>query len=357
MKILYITNAVNGPNGLERVLSIKTAFFIRNYHYEVSILVLNAGHVQPFYEFDEQIHFFSIVVKGDFLTYFKSYLNGVQKTVDFFQPDIISVCDDGMKAFLIPVFLKTSAKLVYERHASIYLNTKQNIIGKVARWFMRKLAQKFDQFIVLTSGNSREWNNKNVVIIPNPVSFFSSAENPLNQKKVIAVGSHTHNKGYDRLLSIWKKASADFRAWNLYIYGKVDDNQTYIKQAKQMQIANVFFEEPVKHIQNVYEHSSILVLPSRTEGFGMVLIEAMASGVPCVSFNCPSGPADIIRDGEDGFLVENNNENLFELKLKELMQDDSKRIEMGREARENVKRFSMHSVAKKWEHLFSTLTR
>lgn len=357
MKILYITNAVNGPNGLERVLSIKTAFFIRNYHYEVSILVLNDGHVQPFYEFDEHIHFFSILVQEGILTYFKNYVNGVQKVVDFFQPDIISICDDGIKAFLLPRFLKTSAKLVYERHASIYFNTKRNRIGRMARWLMRKLAIKFDRFIVLTSGNASEWNLKNVEIIPNPVSFFSSFENPLNQKKVIAVGSHSYNKGYDRLLTIWKNVNVDFPDWNLYIYGKVDDAQTYIKQVRQMQIANIFFENPVKQIQDVYEHSSLLVLPSRTEGFGMVLIEAMACGVPCVSFNCPSGPADIIRDGEDGFLVEDNNLSLFEFKLKELMHNDSKRMEMGLAARENVRRFSMHSIAEKWNDLFLTLIK
>ena len=101
--------------------------------------------------------------------------------------------------------------------------------------------------------------------------------------------------------------------------------------------------------------ASIYALSSRFEGFGMVLVEAMICGVPCVSFDCPCGPSDIIKNGEDGFLVENDNIGLFASKLSILIEDANKRKMMGRKAKENVKRYLPEKILSQWDELFKSI--
>lgn len=355
MKLLYITNGINGSGGLERVLSVKASGLAEKQGYDVHILGLNQGNEKPFYEFSPKIKFESILVAGNPLQYWKSYKKGIQNVVDEIQPDVISVCDDGLKGFFIPSFLKTKAKIIYERHASIRLNTNKTLKGKLMQGLMQRQVGKFDKFIVLTKGNVKEWKASNLMVIPNPLSFESIIENPLNQKRIIAVGSHSFNKGYDLLVQIWKNIEKDFPDWQLDVYGKIDTGKTFLKMAEESGLKNIRFHPPVQNIQAEYENSSVLVLPSRSEGFGMVLVEAMACGLPCVAFDCPSGPGDIISHKQDGFLIPPNNLSLFEQNLSTLMTDEVKRLEFGRRAKENVRRFQVSEILTQWDQLFKSL--
>lgn len=355
MKLLYITNGINGSGGLERVLSVKASLLAEEFGYDITILSLNNGHLHLFYGFSSKIRMRSTAVGGSALTYFTAYRKGLQEAVNDIRPDIISVCDDGLKGFFVPDFIETSAKIIYERHASIALNTGASLKGRVTAALMRRQVSKFARFIVLTPGNIKEWNQPNVIAIPNPLSFISSVENPLDQKRVIAVGSHSRNKGYDLLLTIWKNIESDFPGWRLEIFGRPDPQKTYTRMSEALKLKKLTFHAPVPTIQQEYENSSILVLPSRSEGFGMVLIEAMACGVPCVAFNCPSGPGDIVSDGEDGYLIPALDTENFEKKLRRLMHDDGLRQSMGKTARKNSERYGAREIVQQWDQLFKSI--
>jgi glycosyltransferase involved in cell wall biosynthesis len=218
------------------------------------------------------------------------------------------------------------------------------------------LAKDFSKFIVLTEGNKNEWKLKNLQVIPNPLPFFSAEKSSLENKKVIAVGKQSYQKSYDRLLKSWALLGKEFKDWELHIYGKFDENLGLENLAKDLKIQNqVYFHLPEKKIEEKYAESSIFVLSSRYEGFGMVLIEAMSFGIPCVSFDCNYGPSDIIKDNEDGFLIKNGDEKDFAQKLQELMRDENLRKEMGEKARVNVERFLPENVVKKWDELFKKI--
>lgn len=357
MKLLYITNGINGAGGLERVISVKASLLAEEFGYEVTILTLNETDIRPFYEFSPKIKMRSVAVGGNPFAYFRSYRKGLQEAVNAIQPDIISVCDDGLKGFFVPDLIKTHAKIIYERHASIALNTGSSLRGRLTAALMQRQVSKFDKFIVLTPGNIKEWNHPNVMAIPNPLSFEGCAENALDQKRVIAVGSHSRNKGYDLLLTIWKNIETDFPGWRLEIFGRPDTQQTYSRMSEELQLKQVIFHAPVHTIQHEYENSSILVLPSRSEGFGMVLIEAMTCGVPCVAFDCPSGPGDIVSHGEDGYLIPALNTAEFEKQLRKLMTGDGLRKSMGINARKNSQRYSVRKVVHQWDELFKKLIK
>jgi glycosyltransferase involved in cell wall biosynthesis len=144
--------------------------------------------------------------------------------------------------------------------------------------------------------------------------------------------------------------------WQLEIYGKSSAEFDLNAQIKALDLgATVKLYKPTRSIQEKYLDASIYALPSRSEGFGMVLIEAMACGLPCVAFDCPSGPADIIRDNEDGFLIENAAISAFAKKLELLMKNETLRLQMGAKAYQNVLRYQPDTVVKQWDELFKEL--
>lgn len=364
MRLLYITNGLNGSGGLERVLSVKASYFAEKMGYEVHIVCLNDSHQNLFYDFSSKIQLHSISVYGNPLAYVKSYVSGLQRVVSQVQPDVILVCDDGLKAFFLPSVLKTTAKMVYERHVSKLISVGRGAsflkktVAQLQFSFMNVLAKRYDKFVVLTNENKKEWPLQNIEVISNPLSFYPNTSSSLLEKKVIAVGKQSHQKGYDLLLQAWQKVVAQQPEWHLEIYGKKDISEGLEVQASSLGIASqVRFFEPEKDIVAKYLSASVYVMSSRYEGFGMVLIEAMACGVPCVSFDCPHGPSDIIADGEDGYLVSNGDVDLLAEKLLLLIENDALRIKMGQKAKIAVKRFLPETICQQWDTLFKTLVR
>ena len=361
--LLYITNAIDGSGGLERVLSVKTKVLAEDYGYDIHVVTLNQkSKTDLFFSFSEKIIQHNLEVSGNTIQYISKYISGIKKVVSEIKPNIILVCDDGLKAFFLPQILGNKIPIIYERHVSKLIEISENqgfikgVFTKLKFSLMDFLAKDFSKFIVLTEGNKNEWKLKNLQVIPNPLPFFPAEKSSLENKKVIAVGKQSYQKSYDRLLKSWALLGKEFKDWELHIYGKFDENLGLENLAKDLKIQNqVYFHLPEKNIEEKYAESSIFVLSSRYEGFGMVLIEAMSFGIPCVSFDCNYGPSDIIKDGEDGFLIKNGDEKDFAQKLQELMKDENLRKEMGGKARENVGRFLPENVVKKWDELFKKI--
>ncbi|WP_308991947.1 glycosyltransferase family 4 protein [Mariniflexile litorale] len=363
MKLLYITNQISAAAGLERVLSIKASALADTLGYEVHIITLNQGNQELFYKFSDKIIHHDLNINNSKIGYLFNYIKKIKATVKEINPDVISVCDDGLKGFYLPIILKKKYPIIYERHASKYISLnskgwKQKLKLQLQSKLMQWGAKSFDAFIVLTKSNVKEWKLSNIRVIPNPLSFYPSETSSLLNKKVIAVGSHYHQKGFDMLLHIWATLSPQFPDWELNIYGQIDTQETYLKLAKKLKInQHVHFHMPVKNIGDKYQEASIYAMTSRSEGFGMVLIEAMAYGVPCVSFDCPSGPRDIISNNNDGFLIPPENETLFAEKLKLLMSNKQTRLKMGECARTASKNYLPNQIILQWDALFKMLTK
>ena len=256
IKLLYITNSIKGAAGLERVLSIKASYLAEKLNYEVHILVLNDTNLPNFYDFSPKIKIHSIAVFGNPVSYAAKYISGIKATIKNVKPNIISVCDDGLKAFFIPKFI-TTIPIIYERHVSkiIELGVNPTFTTKCKTKFkftlMNYLANSFDKFVVLTQDNLNEWNLKNTIVISNPLSFYPEGSSTLQNKKVIAVGKQGIQKGYDRLLNSWKIISEKHPTWQLSIYGAFENDKKLLHQAQNLKIEDsVQFLEPVKNIED-----------------------------------------------------------------------------------------------------------
>lgn len=358
IKILYITNGITGPGGLERVLSIKASYLADKLNYDVHIMTLNEEGKSNFYQFSPKIKIHTITTSNNKIQYFFQYITGIRRIVNKLSPDVISVCDDGLKGFFIPKLLNNNMKIIYERHVSKLIETNNNqcyskkSLIKVKWALMEKLAKKFDRFIVLTEGNKKEWRSlKNITVISNPLPFKSNEISTHKSKIAICVGKISYQKGQDILVKAWEKVHEQHPDWELHLYGNENTKFLNTKKLKN----NIIFFPPEKEIQKKYFNSSIYVMSSRFEGFGMVLIEAMEFGVPCVSFNCDYGPSDIIQDGTDGFLVERENPQELAEKIIVLIENEELRKQMGRKAKENVRRYSPEIIIKQWDGLFKSL--
>lgn len=358
-KLLYITNGISGSGGLERVLSIKTDYLQRIYGYSITILTLNEFDASNFFEFNAQIEVVSMKVEGNPLKYIYHYIKNIKKNVNEINPDLICVCDDGLKGFFIPTILRKKYPIIYERHVSkiIELGENPNFVKKAITnlkfFLMNKLAKTFTKFIVLTEDNKKEWQLDTIEVIPNPLSFYPEDSSSLDKKNVLAVGKQSYQKGYDRLLNVWSIVQKEYPDWELNIYGTIHPENKYKKIAENLKIENsVNFFPANKNIEEIYLNSSIYVMSSRFEGFGMVLIEAMACGVPCVTFDCPYGPSNIVQNDVDGFVIENGNIEKLAFALIELISNESKRLKFGKNAKINSKKYLPENIMSIWNNLF-----
>lgn len=353
MKLLYITNGINGIGGLERVLSIKASYFAEELKYEVHIITLNEPEVAAFYKFSELITVHRVMASGKAVSYLKSYMREINRVVMMVQPDIISVCDDGLKGLYVPLWIKKgNAGLIYERHASMRLNH-----SKVQSLLMKLGGLMYDKVVVLTQYNLTEWLGNNQIVIPNPISFLPQEKATLKDKRIICVGSISHNKGYDLLIEAWNRIVKDCPGWKIDIFGR-GDIAKYQKMIDDYHLQDsICFCGPTDQVQEEMLRSSFLVLPSRSEGFGMVLIEAMACGLPCVAFDCPCGPRDIVLDGKNGLLVPPENAVLLAESMKKMIQNSALLEEMATFAPLSVSKYEIASVAQCWQGLFMALMK
>ena len=170
------------------------------------------------------------------------------------------------------------------------------------------------------------------------------------------MGRLTEQKGFDLLIPIWKIVSESYPDWRLVIVGEGEQKAMLEEEIRIRNLRERVEIRPfTRSIVPVYLESSVYVMPSRYEGFPMVLIEAMACGLPVVSFTCPSGPTEIIREGKNGFLVPVGDYDLFARRICQLIEDIRLREQMSKEAILDSGRFTEDQIMKKWDHLFKTL--
>ena len=377
MKILYAVEAVNLSGGYDRVI-IEKANYLAEHGFDVIITVASHALAEPCYEISEKVRLVDFGIDfhqqyGHHLFYrafiyfvmMRRYRRALKELLLFERPDIL-ITTLGREIDFITKIHDGSVKIGESHIAKNYVRNlhlmeqngiAQRMIARLWRRKMDKLVGQLDALVLLTQHDADSWSGlTRTVVIPNSLPFFPEKPSTCNQKQVIFVGRLNEQKGLEYLVKTWEHVHQKHKDWILQIYGDGDQRDLLHRLIREAKMEDtVIVNQPTRQIMDRYLESSIFLLTSRFEGFGMVLIEAMACGVPVVSFDCPWGPADIIKNGEDGFLVEYLNTTEAAEKVVQLIESPELRMKMSIRARENVQRYSRNTVMKQWIELFYSL--
>jgi glycosyltransferase involved in cell wall biosynthesis len=193
-----------------------------------------------------------------------------------------------------------------------------------------------------------------VECMPNGVADLGTRRAPLDAKVVIAAGRVTRQKGFDRLLPVWARVAEQHPGWELRIFGSGSATRRLRRQIARLGIADsAHLMGFTPRLHEELAEASVYVMSSRREGFPMVLLEAMGVGLPVVSFDCPTGPRDIVREGVDGHVVPNGDRDALAAALSGLMADPGRRKAYGAAAVERVRDYDIVRIAARWESLFA----
>ena len=377
LKIVYCTPALYMAGGVERVLTLKANYFAEHFGYDITIILTEGKDKPLFYPLSDRIKIVNLdvnfeelwtcsFVKKVFVYLSKQRIFKKRLTAELMRirPDITVSLLRREINFINDI--KDGSKKIGELHVNRanYRNFEDcdaNFIKNLfAKFWMCSLVshlKQLDKFIVLTEEDKASWTElSNVEVIPDPLAFDVAEVSPLKAKRVIAVGRYVYQKGFDLLLQAWAKIEKQFPDWELAIYG-MGDRSPYENLAKQLGVDmnRCHLNGSTQNIRKEYLESSLFVFSSRFEGFGMVLIEAMACGLPVVSFDCPCGPKDIVSHDEDGLLVPSGDIDKLADELSVVMSNESLIRKMSKTAVIHSKRFRLDRISLRWKLLFDRL--
>ncbi|PHR69109.1 MAG: hypothetical protein COA67_11200 [Lutibacter sp.] len=376
MKLVYCIGYLGKPGGTEKVLANKANYMVDKLGYEVEILIADQKNHSLYYDFNPKIKIHDMKISKinnrktiPVVTFIKNIFKLREiysKKLNEINPDVILVLERGYHDFVIPYINKKIPK-IREFHFSLgavdskvkILSFIQKVKYKIIYSFIYKQFPLYDKVVLLTEKDENEpfYNNVKTTVIPNMIENFPEDISELNSQKVISIGSmEDDRKGFLKQIEIWRKISINHPKWILNIYGEGKQRKKYIDVVKQNKLeTKIIFHGKSTEIPVKLNESSIFIFTSEAEGLPMVLIEALTNGLPCVSYDCPTGPSDIISNEEDGYIININDEKMFIEKLELLMNNIELRRKLGDNARKNSIRFLPENVMPLWQKLFEEL--
>ena len=213
-------------------------------------------------------------------------------------------------------------------------------------------------YLVLVSKSLQEFYNKELmnarcecVYIPNVIDKIPEKSALLNNKRLISVGRLSPEKGFMDLLKMYVILHKDYPEWKLDIIGDGVEKEKlaqFIKEHELEEVVTLHGFRDKEYIDKMLHESSIYLLTSFTESFGIVLIEAMSHGVPCIAFNSAEGARELIQSGKNGYLIKNRSYTAFLKKVKDLINSKEDRRKIGKVSREGVKQYTCEVVSEQW---------
>lgn len=377
MKLIYCTHSTYNPGGMERVLLNKVTYLSQLPGWEVAVVTTDQHQRPPFYPFPEKVRMTDLGInysedneKGawkkitGYLRKRKEHKRKLTALLLKEKPDMVVSLYPSESSFIPDI--KDGSKKVLELHYCKFFRLqygRKGLLGwidKLRTWQDERIVRRFDKFVVLTNEDKGYWGNlPNIEVIPNAAMHVSDAYSGVMNKRVIAVGRLDYQKGFDRLIQAWElvQHTGRFTGWKLDIFGQGEWQEMLQQMIDKAGLQDtVRLNRPTKQIGEEYVKSDMLVMSSNYEGFPMVMIEAMACGLPVVSFDYKCGPKDIIRDGVNGVLVPNGDIQALADSMMEVMGDEAYRKMLSQNARKVVDTYSEQAVMSQWIRLFTSIT-
>lgn len=347
-KLTFQINNMGIAGGAERVVAIWSNYLVNN-NYKISIATENGK--DAFYDLDtkvdmEELNYFSFIKFLPIIRLFIFY-----KFLKSREDNETIVFHKYIPTHSIYIFrrlgLFKNLNLVYFAHGG----TSQ-FINFYKKHQTKKIFRAYDKVICLFEDldlQSKLIEKDKIVIISNPVAINLKEISDINSKKILAVGRLAHQKGYDMLLDSWKIVNKELKDIELIIVGSGELEEDLKQQCENYKLNDsVTFISATKTIEEYYLKSAIFVIPSRFEGLPMVLLEALESGLPIISYDI-DGNRNLVRD--NGILINCFDTEAFARAIIDLYRDKEKRIQMSKLSKQYSKENKIENIAHKWNEV------
>lgn len=383
MKLYFIIYNIYGMGGTVRT-TVNTVNYLAKQGYKVEIVSLRRTSKDPLFNIDERVKITPLMdVRGGYLyaknikfykKIFKRMLLNIPSFIMHKDEDLYKMCSLFSDIKLISYMRKIKSGVVITTIPSFNLLAikclKKDVI-KIGqehkpydahkRKLFKVINKNYHKLDYLTCLTDRDYEyyknlNKNVVKIENGVEMEIERAR-LDNKVIISAGRFSHEKGFDLLLEAFSIVAKKHPDWKLIIFGEGKEKSIMQQIILEKEIYNQVEIRPKSNrLSKEMLNASMYVLSSRYESFGMVLLEAMTLGIPCVSFSC-AGPSEIIQHNIDGILVPNEDIEKLAEGICELIENEDKRKALGKEARKNIKRYSLDSIGEKWLEILDNISK
>ena len=359
--VCFLTGTLDALAGAERVTAV-LANALADRGWRVHILCLWGTRSQ--FDLNQDVHTHTLfAARPSFRTHYVATVRGIREYVRTHAIEILVGVDTMLAWFTLPACLGLNVKQVAWEHASF-----DQDLGRRARRSARRIAAKrFACVVVLTETDRQQWldaigRQAPITCIANPLPFHpmevSSTTLPkTGPGKVLAVGRLVHAKGFDILLHAWQLALPSVPGWHLEIVGDGECGDALRQLCNSLGIsAHVTLSPATREIEDHYRQASLFCLSSRHEGFGMVMVEAMAFGLPVIATDCPVGPRALLRHDENAMVVPVDDARRLANGLVTMIRDPGLRERLARRGMETARVYDPDAIAARWEHLFVQIT-
>lgn len=356
--IYFFTTDITIKAGIERITINLANFFAQN-NIPVSIVSNFKTNDIPAYDFDKRINFVYLT-NEPFASgigskqRLKQFLRNRNRGKKFFSNvrNSIVIAQAFPNSFIYFIACRKKNKnIVYTvEHVEYYYYKK---LIRILRYFVYNF---YNNVVVLTESDKKcyEQLKIHVSLIPNGIKLPAKIEQKQRKKTICSIGRLDPQKKFDSLMRAFAIIAPTYPEWNLEIYGQGSIRNELEQVIVDLNLTNrIALMGITNDVNSVLQENSIFVVSSEYEGFSIVLIEAMANGIACVSYDCPTGPGEIITDDFDGILVENQNEAKLAENIEKLILNQDLRKELGANAMKSVQKYSINNVGKQWIDMFS----
>ena len=377
MTIVYFYSHFAKRAGTERVL-IEKMNWLSNHGYNVVALTYEQGDHPFAYDLsinvkhvDLNVRFHKLFKLKPLIRIYNEWrmcrllMNRYNGFMEEYWPDIVVTTTSSIYASRAIANCSYPCKRLMESHMDKRhtqyndMTNKKTLLSYIySLWNSRIVKRNIKHFDLLISLNQTDADGwaplVKTKVITNVVHLNSDGRYAdEDSKHVIFVGRYVEQKGLFDLLAIWKQVNRKHPEWHLDLYGEGEEYDQLVAEAESMQ-ANIHIHQSSANIFDCYKESSIFVLTSKYEPFGLVIPEAMSCGLPAVSFEA-EGPCRIITDGFDGFLVKNRSLDDYTSRVCQLIEDKGLRSQMGRNAIQSAQCYSAEHIMPQWVKLFESL--
>ncbi|UTJ05792.1 glycosyltransferase [Arcobacter roscoffensis] len=359
-KIAILIDQFYEHGGIEKLVSIKANYWSKYFNYDVTLIATENKNKPYVYELEKSVNFIDLKINfnreksyfsSENLKLFIKNVTLMQNYIDKNRPDYILVASHIPITYILPFLSLNQTKTIKEFHfTQFYRKEKTSFKNKVFNF----IESKYDKLIVLSKEERSFYKTDNVIIVPNPITSKSTFNESNKTNTFSVVCRFAPVKQLEILVEVWKNLIEKLPDldWDLNIFGDYKSEygnkvNTLIQQYNLQDSINLKGQS--NKVLEEIKSSKALLITSSQECFPMVILEAQSVGVPVISFDCPTGPRNIINNYKDGILVEHNTIEDFVSKLIQFITNENLQNELIKNSLKNAEKYTLEKIMNLWK--------